>query len=505
MKADILIRSHQIFSEGQFFDGFVAIQGDSIVAADSGMGSDYVGNHTEVIDVGSKIVMPGMIDTHAFFSGYALQSLGCDAANVQNMEELAALFRESGQTSVYFAQNVPSSLEIDFAALEKEFPGAAILCYNWAEEIVRLNEEAKRQFSFKGEELSSESQWKIIRYALQLKPWIEAKFAEYMKLLNSRGVTTTKEMLFDDGSGLAEIMKEFHLKGEKTLRNFLMSQPVGHPMSLDTAAALTGKVDDDFTRFDGFNQMTDGSVSVKEADVKLPYEDGVPCQINIDYETIRSNVLKADAAGYRYSLHAQGDAAISKSIDIFSSCQRAGNGKLLHRHAITDLELSDPADLRRMAELGVKAEVYPQILSIYDDSAAKIKVTHDRVGSRSHNYWNRKGMVAAGVSVSCATDLPLVIDNLGSSIYHSCFGLFADGAPFETQNCWTLKNLLTAWTVGGAENLGAETYLGKIKEGYKADLIILNVSRDEINPDTARNISVVRTLIDGKTVYGGAL
>lgn len=45
----------------------------------------------------------------------------------------------------------------------------------------------------------------------------------------------------------------------------------------------------------------------------------------------------------------------------------------------------------KMAELGIFAEIYPQIMSIYDAPKAKIELTYNRRGrQRAINYWNRR-------------------------------------------------------------------------------------------------------------------
>lgn len=49
-----------------------------------------------------------------------------------------------------------------------------------------------------------------------------------------------------------------------------MSQPVAYPMSLETwQKKLKKGSNSDFLKFDGFNQIVDGSISVKEADLKF--------------------------------------------------------------------------------------------------------------------------------------------------------------------------------------------------------------------------------------------
>ena len=94
---------------------------------------------------------------------------------------------------------------------------------------------------------------------------------------------------------------------------------------------------------------------------------------------LKRDALAADQEGFRFSLHAQGDGAIGKTVDIFAQCQRDENGKLKNRQAITDLECSDPADLERMGQLGIVAEVYPQIMSIAD-RASKIAMIEEKIG-----------------------------------------------------------------------------------------------------------------------------
>ena len=52
--------------------------------------------------------------------------------------------------------------------------------------------------------------------------------------------------------------------------------------------------------------------------------------------------------GIRCALHAEGDGAVRKTIDIYEKCQKV-NGKRDSRHVITDLEMVRTEDLKRMA------------------------------------------------------------------------------------------------------------------------------------------------------------
>ena len=101
-----------------------------------------------------------------------------------------------------------------------------------------------------------------------------------------------------------------------------------------------------------------------------------------------------------FSLHAQGDAAIAKVLDIFETCRRDAQGRVINRHAITDLEFCDPQDLKRMDAMGVIAEIYPQIQSIADREG-KLAMISEKIGmERDRYYWNRRKMADSGCTTS---------------------------------------------------------------------------------------------------------
>ena len=94
---------------------------------------------------------------------------------------------------------------------------------------------------------------------------------------------------------------------------------------------------------------------------------GVTCAMDIPYDQLEAQVLEADRLGFRCALHAEGDGAVRKTLDIYEACRRI-NGKRDARHIITDLEMVHPGDVKRMAELGVTASNYFQIMELTPSS-----------------------------------------------------------------------------------------------------------------------------------------
>lgn len=326
-------------------------------------------------------------------------------------------------------------------------------------------------------------------------------FAAYQRLLHSRGVTTVKEMTFDAGAGIPELLASLSADGALSLNVHVMSQPVDAPLDLDTGRRLDALLTGPQLRFSGFNIMTDGSLGDHEAELLEPYVDNAPSPV-VDWSGIKEAVLAVDNAGFRVALHAQGDRAVRRSLDLLEQCRRDDTGRLLLRHALTDLEMTDPADLPRMARLGAVAEIYPQITSRRTrDQAAELLDTTVGPGRRDR-FWQRRAMADAGVVLACATDLPLLIPDIPASIDHACWGRFAGGGTALVDGrTLSPHELLRAWTIGGAWDLGAEQEIGALVAGLRADIAVLDANVLAAKPETLPQIGVVLTVAGGRVVY----
>ena len=63
-------------------------------------------------------------------------------------------------------------------------------------------------------------------------------------------------------------------------------------------------------------------------------------------------------------------------------------------------------------------------------------------------------------------------------------------------------SMVNAWTSGGIENLyGSSAKLGKIKEGYEADLVIFDKNLLKEPFDLIRDSQVVTTFFKGEPVF----
>ena len=505
-KADLIFKSDCIFTalEDLPFSGYVAVKGDRICAVGKGMpDEEVIGSDTKIIELGNRTLTPGFSDVHCFFSGYVVGCLGEDLSDCISGHQALKVLKACKKEGPVFGHSL--RVVIDKEDLDAAFPDRPVVAFMKGCETCSMNEAAIREFRFTPDTCYPEAYVRIFPYVLSDKDFIVPQFIDYMKMMNSKGVTSIKEMGFDDYYGFTDVLKELEKEDRLTLRVNFMSQPVAKEMDLTYGEKMREMFKGDKVTFSGYNQMTDGSVSQYCADLKRPYENtDFCCKQDINWEKLGSDTREADEKGFRFSLHAQGDGAISKVLDIYETCKRDENGKMVNRQAITDLEFSDPKDLERMGKMGVVAEIYPQIQSIANRKD-KIAMINEKIGEeRGRYYWNRRKMADSGVTLSCGTDLPLLIDDIPQSVYHAVGGYFPEGGePFNAENTLTLPELLKAWTYGGAYDLCKEDQLGTIEVNKKADLAALDGNIFETSLDDVRDLKVCMTICDGKIVYKG--
>jgi len=512
IKADMILKSSKIFTavNNKMIVGFVAIKGEKILAVGEEKEiSYYADEDTKVVDLGDKVVCPGFVDVHCFFTGYVLGFVGKDLSNLSSLEEVLNVVKDYSKTltegSPILAHGLDQSkMDISVSTyFDTEFEETPVILFAKGGETCLMNKAARDKYCFTPDTCYPEAYWRLLKEVLSDKPFIVKAFKDYMSMLNSRGIIAIKEMGFDDFYGFTDILEEMDKNKELTLRISFMSQPVGQGMNLSFGKAMRNRFKGDFVKFSGYNRMTDGSISCLCGDLKEPYScaPNITCNQEIDYELIERETLAADRENFRFSLHAQGDGAISKVLDIYKKCKKE-NGKLVNRHAITDIEFSDPMDLERMGKLGAIAEVYPQIMSLASRED-KVSMIEQNLGKdRGRYYWNRRKILDSKVTLSCGTDLPLLIPNIPEGIYHGCFGLFPDGGePFNKENTITIKEMLTAWTIGGQYNLYNEKILGTLESGKLADIAVLDEDVFNVDVNKIRDINVCLTIVNGEIVY----
>ncbi|MCH1864932.1 amidohydrolase [Nocardioides sp. CFH 31398] len=249
--------------------------------------------------------------------------------------------------------------------------------------------------------------------------------------------------------------------------------------------------------------ISDGSLNTRTAWCCAPYADAhrleYPAgQPNLDYGELRALLARADGHGLEVATHAIGDAAVEAALRAYAETGAAG--------AIEHAQLVARADVRRMAELGLRASVQPAHL--LDDRDLTERVWPDRTEGCFAWRW----FADAGVDLRFGSDAPVApLDPwlaMAAAVHRS-----ADDRPV-----WHPEHTLTP-----AEALAASVDgLGTVAPGHPADLVLLDTDPLALGPaegapmvdeggevtwDTAaaaaalRDMPVALTMVGGRVVH----
>lgn len=491
------------------FQGYVAIKGNSIIEVGKGEVPEKYNDPSIVKNYGNGTICPGFGDTHTFFTGYIIDNLGINLSKIKDITELNKILKKELQSTfnkkVLFGNHLSPELAGRYATekmLNELSSVVPIVLFVQGHGTCAMNRIARDKFEFCPEKCYSEALYKIMGIYLTDRSFVDKQLKDYMRMLNSRGVTSVKEMGFDDYYGFTDVLKDFDDKGDLTVRISFMSQPVGEPANIDFGKRMKKLFNSEFVRFSGFNQMTDGLILDKKGHLVDPYEGtDTVCEKDIDYETIEKEVLLADENDFRFTLHSEGDGAFRKILDILDKCKKNEDGTLKNRHGITDLELTMPEDEQRMAGLGAFGEIYAQVYEL-DTYEGYLQSYEKVIGERQARYLNYRSLVNHGVRLCGATDLPLLLPSIPESIYYGCANYCRDKKKrINPENGLSISEMLDAWTINSQYAMEREDILGTLEEGKRADIVIFDADLFNTPIEKILKVNVKRTLVNGKEVF----
>ena len=205
---------------------------------------------------------------------------------------------------------------------------------------------------------------------------------------------------------------------------------------------------------------------------------------------------RADRHGLQISVHAIGDGAVRRTLDGYEAARQA-NGARDSRHRIEHIELIDPADIPRLKQLGVVASLQPIAGVGVPGNPHEPILT--RVGAKLPYAYGWQIIRDTGAAVAFSSDWPVApLDPfLGMQAAMTVRPLRKDCKP-QTQS---LMDTLHGFTFAGAHMEFMEDRKGMLKEGYLADVIVLD---GDIAATPAEQVSTIKpnvTICDGRVTF----
>lgn len=258
-----------------------------------------------------------------------------------------------------------------------------------------------------------------------------------------------------------------------------------------------------YLRIGANKAFADGSLGSTTAYFFEPYLDdpktkGLLADDMIPLSKMRDRLMGLDAAGMQACVHAIGDQAISMVLDLFAEVE-SKNGAKDRRFRIEHAQHIAQKDFMRFRQLDVIASVQPYH-AIDDGRWAEKRIGPEvlRGTYAFRTLLNDKVRLAFGTDWTVAPLNPLL------TIYAAVTRETLDG---KHPDGWlpgqklTVAEAVEAYTMGSAYAEFQEKEKGSITPGKLADLVLLSDNIFKVQPDAIKDVTVVMTMVGGKTVY----
>ena len=264
----------------------------------------------------------------------------------------------------------------------------------------------------------------------------------------------------------------------------------------------------------------DGSLGSRTASLNAPYADdpgnsGIP---RYEQDKLNTMAVERAQAGFQLGFHAIGDRAVAMALNAFAAAQPppaqpahlnqpdrpyhnnvrpAVHFRPPPRNRIEHSQVVDAADFARYKQLGVIASMQPNHL-LTDMAWAE-----QRLGPERAKYaYAWKSFLDADVVLAFGTDYPVEPITPFRGVYAAVTRMNEAGtATYHPEQKLTIWQALYAYTQGSAYAEFTDPWKGKLAPGYVADFVVLDRDLTAVAPPEILKTKVLRTVVDGKTVY----
>ncbi len=477
-------------------------------------------SNTEIIDLNGKFVMPGMIDAHIHLYDGGIFGKWLDLSSCKNIDDMilevnkykkvkdydsewiigfgftdeafggkdkvniSSLDLVENQTPLIIMKAGGHSALINSKALEK-FP---------VENILDHPEVTNDLLSYKDGKFSGEVSEVAMKAYMEmsgangLKPSYRQKvIKDTIDYLLSHGVTSVLDITYHDW--IFEDYKTLRENGDLKLR--IRSLLYGIERSKRDTMIRQLDSNDESLKIVGSKYFTDGSISSYTAYLKEPYhgsEDGNRGILCVEKDNFEDMLKEDSKLGLQSIVHCIGDGAIDFCLNSFENSigdVRSSRARIEHS-TILDEELMEKIKRLKPVITYQQGELTEGVINMY----------RKRLGDeRIHHLDEVRFMIDNDINVAFSSDWPYI----------------NPPEPFNILDVYMNQNkevsvneMLNIYTKGNAKAMFDENLLGELKNGYKADFIVLNTDPVNLDFSSGGNLSdiiVEKTFVGGREVY----
>ncbi|MDD4159628.1 MAG: amidohydrolase family protein, partial [Synergistaceae bacterium] len=207
----------------------------------------------------------------------------------------------------------------------------------------------------------------------------------------------------------------------------------------------------------------------------------------------------AQEAGMQVAYYAIGDGAIDRCLNAVESAKRASNKETQISHRIVHCQIGAHDIYKRMAELGVMADIQPAFVT------SDWPIVMSRLGAeRARWSYAWKTLIQYGITVGAGSDSPT--EPLDPMLGIRAAILRKDLLN-QPEHGWLPSEKLdrveafAMYTKGGAVVCGEGDFRGTLEIGKAADIIAFMENPFRVDDHDIQNMTVGLTVVDGKIRY----
>ncbi|WP_027639613.1 amidohydrolase [Clostridium cadaveris] len=486
------------------------------------------GNDTEVIDLEGKTLIPAFIDPHSHITAFASTLVSVDLSGAASFDEIIEkikAFKEGrklvdGQWISGFGYDNNYLIEKkhpDKSVLDKISLDIPIIIAHASGHMGVVNSAALKKLEINSDSVNPEG-GVIGRYENSNEPngyleenafthtagkipqpslkdvlgFIEEAQERYL----SFGITTVQDGMAGNN--------EIRLLNAMAESNRLKVDVVGYvDLKNAKSAAESNKkyINKYFNRFKigGYKIFLDGSPQGKTAWLTEPYESsddgykGYPIYKDEETKKLIGVALKEKM---QLLTHCNGDAAADQLINGFKENIKENNYTDTYRPVMIHAQTVRYDQLDEMKKINMIVSFF--VAHTYHWGDIHIK----NLGrERAFKISPVKTAKEKGVVYTLHQDTPVILPNMLETIWCAVNRITKEGVVIGEQEKVSPLDALKGVTINAAYQYFEEDKKGSIKEGKLADLVILDKNPLKVDPMTIKDIKVVETIKEGKTLY----
>jgi predicted amidohydrolase YtcJ len=295
------------------------------------------------------------------------------------------------------------------------------------------------------------------------KPALDEVLLEAQAEAHRLGITGIHNV---EGMEVLAAFRRLEAAGQLQLR-VLFHPPVAALPRLMAEKVRTGQSSEWLT-MGGVKMFLDGSLGSRTAWMLQPYEGthdrGMPITAE---EDARAAMNAAAQAGMATTVHAIGDAAVRRALDLISSLPH-----LSLPHRIEHFQCVHPSDLERAAAYGIVVSMQPAHL------LTDIPLVERHWGARGRGAYAFRSLLRRGAQLVFGSDVPVASLDPREGMYAALERKGIDGVSatgWRPEERLEFLDALGAYTVVPAYAAGAAQRRGRLIPGYDADLVAWQV------------------------------